>query len=112
MSISGDRIKRLREERGLSQLELADRMGISNSVLSRIESGKRPIEDKELNLFADFFEVSGDYLLGRSISKSPSGGRAYMGGGKDWTDEEKEVANAAIEAWREMKRKQKKLEGK
>ncbi|CAH1215895.1 hypothetical protein PAECIP111890_04310 [Paenibacillus sp. JJ-223] len=29
-----------------------------------------------------------------------------MDGGKGWTEEEKEVANAAIQAWREMKRKQ------
>lgn len=112
MTVSGDRIKRLREERGLSQLELAERVGINNSVLSRIESGKRPIEDKELNLFADFFEVSGDYLLGRSISKASSGGSAYSDGGKDWTDEEKAVADAAVQAWREMKRKQKEQEGK
>ncbi|MEK4732836.1 helix-turn-helix domain-containing protein [Paenibacillus sp. FSL L8-0641] len=112
VSVSGDRIKLLREERGLSQLELAERIGINNSVLSRIESGKRAIEDKELNVFADFFEVSGDYLLGRSISRSPSGGHAYMNGGKDWTEEEKEVADAAIQAWREMKRKQREKEQK
>ncbi|WP_236418710.1 helix-turn-helix transcriptional regulator [Paenibacillus sp. JJ-223] len=106
MSVSGERIKKLREEKGLSQLEFAERIGMSNSVLSRIESGKRPLEDEEINLFADFFEVSGDYILGRSISKTPSGGSAYMDGGKGWTEEEKEVANAAIQAWREMKRKQ------
>lgn len=106
MSLSGKRIKSLREERGLSQLELAERIGMNNSVLSRIESGKRPIEENEINIFADFFEVSGDYILGRSISKTPSGGSAYIDGGKGWTEEEKEVANAAIQAWREMKRKQ------
>ncbi|MEK5026664.1 helix-turn-helix domain-containing protein [Paenibacillus sp. FSL M7-1046] len=36
LSISGDRIKKLREARGISQIELADRIGINNSVLSRI----------------------------------------------------------------------------
>ncbi|WP_185929522.1 transcriptional regulator [Paenibacillus popilliae] len=36
------------------------------SVLSRIESGKRPVEHDEINLFADFFTVTGDYLLGRT----------------------------------------------
>lgn len=66
MSVAGDRIKKLREEAKLSQLELANRIGINNSVLSRIESGKRAVEDSEINLFADFFDVSGDYLLGRT----------------------------------------------
>jgi len=106
LSVTGKRIKNLREERGLSQLEFSERIGMSNSVLSRIESGKRPIEDNEINIFADFFEVSGDYILGRSISKTPSGGSAYLDGGKSWTEEEKQVADAAIQAWREMKKKQ------
>ena len=89
MSVSGKRIKNLREERGLSQLEFAERIGMSNSVLSRIESGKRPIEDNEINIFADF--LSGDYILGRSISRTPSGGSAYMDGGKGWTEEENKL---------------------
>lgn len=66
MSVVGSRIKQLRERMGLSQVELAERIGLNNSVLSRIESGKRPIEDHELNLFADFFDVDADYLLGRT----------------------------------------------
>ncbi|WP_354478252.1 helix-turn-helix transcriptional regulator [Paenibacillus sp. PvP094] len=49
----------MREERGLSQLVFTERIGMSNSVFSRIESGKRPIEDNEINIFADLFEVSG-----------------------------------------------------
>ena len=66
MAVAGVRIKKLREEMNLSQIELANRIGINNSVLSRIEAGKRAVEDSELNLFADFFGVSGDYLLGRT----------------------------------------------
>ncbi|MDH6370584.1 transcriptional regulator with XRE-family HTH domain [Paenibacillus sp. PastF-3] len=69
MSISGDRIRQLRETRNLSQIELANRIGINNSVLSRIESGRRPVADSEINSFADFFDVSGDYLLGRTNKK-------------------------------------------
>ncbi|PFK30743.1 hypothetical protein COJ18_27040 [Bacillus cereus] len=62
----GYRIKKLREERKWSQLEFAEKMGINNSVLSRIESGKRPIEDSLINKAADIFNVSTDYLLGRT----------------------------------------------
>ncbi|PGF06464.1 hypothetical protein COM59_24085 [Bacillus pseudomycoides] len=65
-STIGYRIKKLREENKWSQLEFAERMGINNSVLSRIESGKRPIEDSLINKAADIFDVSTDYLLGRT----------------------------------------------
>src|SRR5690606_11521715 len=41
-------------------------LGIHNSVLSRIEAGKRPIEDELLAKISDIFDVSVDYLLGRT----------------------------------------------
>ena len=66
MSVVGERIRSLREERDMNQVELADAIGINNSVLSRIETGKRPVEDYLLERFSDFFGVSTDYLLGRS----------------------------------------------
>jgi transcriptional regulator with XRE-family HTH domain len=61
----GLRIKQLREKRDWSQLELAKRVGINNSVLSRIEADKRPIEAELLAKFAEVFGVSSDYILGR-----------------------------------------------
>jgi len=64
MKTTGDRIRRLRERNGWTQLELADAVKINNSVLSRIESGKRPVEDELLVRFADVFNTSADYLLG------------------------------------------------
>ncbi|MBP0725569.1 helix-turn-helix transcriptional regulator [Bacillus sp. RG28] len=66
MDIVGKKVKELREKRGLSQLDLAETLEINNSVLSRIESGKRPVEDVLVIKFADFFNVTSDYLLGRS----------------------------------------------
>ena len=53
----------LRTYYDLTQKELSERTGINQSVLSRIENGTRPIRDDELKLFADFFNVSTDYLL-------------------------------------------------
>ncbi|MEI7026171.1 helix-turn-helix domain-containing protein [Paenibacillus sp. y28] len=61
----GTRIRQEREKREWSQLELAAKIGINNSVLSRIEANKRPVEDVLLVKFADLFEVSTDYLTGR-----------------------------------------------
>ena len=66
MDTPGLRIRQLREERHMSQLELAKQIEINNSVLSRIESGKRDVEDYLLVRFANFFNVSTDYILGRT----------------------------------------------
>ncbi|NJJ37873.1 helix-turn-helix domain-containing protein [Paenibacillus apii] len=106
MSISGDRIKKLREAQGLSQLELADRIGINNSVLSRIESGKRPVEDSEINQFADFFDVSGDYILGRTNDPKPfKPSLSFYGGPNDWTEEEFKAADDFIKEVRKAREK-------
>lgn len=100
----GDRIKRHRELLNLTQLDLAEKIGINNSVLSRIEAGKRPVEDSELVLFADFFDVDTDYLLGRTnkprSSVDSDSGRAYRDGGKDWTEDEIQAADEFIEMLR------------
>jgi transcriptional regulator with XRE-family HTH domain len=67
----GARIRQLRDRRGWSQKYLSNLVGINNSVLSRIESNKRPVESEELKRFADVFEVSTDYLSGYSKSTLP-----------------------------------------
>lgn len=106
MSISGDRIKKLREAQGISQIELAGRIGINNSVLSRIESGKRPVEDTEINAFADFFDVTGDYILGRSDKKkSIETNMSFLGGPDNYTPDEIEEMEAALLRYREMKKR-------
>lgn len=72
MITTGQRIRRLRERKGWTQLELAAALNINNSVLSRIESGKRPVEDELLVRLADLFGTSTDYLLGRADRISES----------------------------------------
>lgn len=61
-----NRISELRQKNKLTQKELADKLNINYSVLSRIETGERSIRDDELLTIADFFNVTTDYLLGRS----------------------------------------------
>ena len=65
MSI-GERIISLREEHGWTQKELAKRVNINVSVMNRIEANERPLKDYEVVLLANVFNVSADYLLGRS----------------------------------------------
>ncbi|MER2107420.1 MAG: helix-turn-helix transcriptional regulator [Solibacillus sp.] len=66
MTSLGIRIKHLREKNNISQIDFAKKIGVSNTVLSRYESGDRKPDYDTLQLIADFFEVSTDYLLGRT----------------------------------------------
>lgn len=66
----GYRIKYLRERNNISQIEFAKKIGVSNTVLSRYESGDRKPDYDTLQLIADFFDVSTDYLLGRTDTAS------------------------------------------
>jgi transcriptional regulator with XRE-family HTH domain len=61
----GDRIRILRERKGLSQKHLAYKLGIPNQSLSNYERGFREAPAEVLRKIADFFGVSVDYLLGR-----------------------------------------------
>ncbi|MER1958840.1 MAG: helix-turn-helix transcriptional regulator [Solibacillus sp.] len=70
MASLGSRIKGLREKYNISQKDFAVKIGVSNVVLSRYESDERKPDYDTLQLIADFFEVSTDYLLGR-IEKNP-----------------------------------------
>lgn len=62
----GDRIKSLRERNGISQKDFAKKINVSNVVLSRYESNERKPDYDTLQLIADYFEVTTDYLLGRT----------------------------------------------
>jgi transcriptional regulator with XRE-family HTH domain len=62
----GDRIALLREKNGLTQEELSAKLGISRAALSHYETNRREPDYNTLQKIADFFEVSIDYLLGRT----------------------------------------------
>ncbi len=60
----------LRRERGLSQKQAAKDLGISQSLLSHYEKGIRECGLDFLIRAADYYEVSADYLLGRTVQRS------------------------------------------
>lgn len=60
------RIKELREKAGLTQKELAEKLGLTDGAIGLYEVGKRNPSLSILNKLADFFDVSIDYLLGRT----------------------------------------------
>lgn len=64
------RIKQLREERGLTQIELAKILKISNTTLSQYETGARVPSDDIKTALADYFGVSLDFLFGRTNQRT------------------------------------------
>lgn len=62
----GHRIAKLREEKGLTQEELAAAIGISRASLSHYESDRRKPNLITLTRLADLFQVSVDYIIGRN----------------------------------------------
>lgn len=83
-----DRIRKLREEKGLTQEELAKILGISRATLASWETGRREPDFETTSKIAEFFGVSIDYLLGRTNNPAPNGS------GKPSLEEEfSEIAN-------------------
>ena len=66
-----DRIRDLREDNDLKQEDLAKLLNCTQACYSNYENGKREIPHKALCLLADFYNVSIDYLLGRTSTKTP-----------------------------------------
>jgi len=68
------RLKTLREKRGLSQTEVAKRMGIARTTYSGYELGTREPDQNTLMKLARFFDVSVDYLIGNTDNPTPPDG--------------------------------------
>jgi transcriptional regulator with XRE-family HTH domain len=107
----------LRERSGFkSQRQLALQSGVSNGTIARIESGTQKVTPETLKLLAPHLkEVDYDQLMIKagyikeptvldtfhemnksSVLKEQSAGRAYYGGGLDWSEEEKKNADRKV----------------
>ena len=60
-----NRLRELREERDLRQIDVSLATGIDQKTLSNYETGKTNPDSYALLKLADFFEVSIDYIVGR-----------------------------------------------
>lgn len=68
----GPILKNLRKENKLTQKELADKINVTHVSISGYESGNRNPDTETLQLIADYFDTSVDYLLGRTHKKGSS----------------------------------------
>lgn len=65
----GRRLKELRELKKISRAEFAEKMKLSYWAISKYETDERTPDSETLGKIADFFDVSIDYLLGRTNTK-------------------------------------------
>ena len=60
------RLRNLRNKKGISQAQLSEEIGVTKSTVSLYETGDNVPDIKTFSKIADFFDVSYDYLLGKS----------------------------------------------
>ncbi len=60
------KLRELRKKRKISQIKLSMDLNMSQNTISRYETGERQPGITELILLADYFDVSIDYLVGRT----------------------------------------------
>lgn len=66
MNIVGQRLRSLRESLKYSQVKMAEFVGVKQSSINRYESGEAEPTFEVLLKYADFFDVSMDYIFGRT----------------------------------------------
>ncbi|WP_422446022.1 helix-turn-helix domain-containing protein [Thermoanaerobacterium sp. DL9XJH110] len=71
MESIGDKIRRLREQKGLTQKQLAELIGTTEASLSRYENNLREPKAEIISRLANALGVSADYLLGKSEEDKP-----------------------------------------
>lgn len=60
-----EQLRELRLQRGMTQTQVGDLIGVSCVTVGRYEAGEREPSNAKISAFADYFGVSIDYLMGR-----------------------------------------------
>lgn len=66
-----ERIKSLREDKSLYQKDIAQKLNITQQQYNKYELEINSIPIEKLNILADFYETSIDYLIGRTDKREP-----------------------------------------
>jgi transcriptional regulator with XRE-family HTH domain len=66
MEVTAKRLVELRKSVHMSQAKMADALGIAQSTLNRLEHDQQIISDEAILKYADYFDVSLDYICGRT----------------------------------------------
>ena len=75
-------LRELRTQKGLTQAELSKTLQVSASSIGMYEQGRREPDNETLGRIANYFNVSTDYLLGRTDEPQGTGLQKGDGGGE------------------------------
>lgn len=107
----GERLKELRMEKELTQIELGTKFNLGKTAISLYETNARFPDKDILEKMADFFKVSVDYLLGRTdirnadIPKEVDGEFInFYEGYKDLDEAHKDILKATLKAFVDAKK--------
>ncbi|MUG45478.1 helix-turn-helix domain-containing protein [Paenibacillus woosongensis] len=113
MATFGQRLRTLRIENNLTQKDLAKLFKVSESAIGMYERDEREPSFKLTNQIADHFNVTTDYLHGRTNKPdSYETNMSFYGGSKNYTPDEIAVMEATLKAYREQLKKMKNDEKK
>jgi bacteriophage CI repressor helix-turn-helix domain len=103
-----ERLKKLRKDTGLTQVDVAEKLGISQPAYASWERGvKKPTQDNLVKI-AQVLNVSVDYLVGNSEEKSDDLGNIeflFRMNSKGLTVEEKEIFKKELIEFMEERKK-------
>ena len=99
----GDVFKQLRLEKGLSQDKIAEELDVSQPLIAKWESHQSTPAPEMLDYIADYFNISVDYLIGRSKYKNLESDNSELDNvlfnkAKELTDDEKKTIINVINA--------------
>jgi transcriptional regulator with XRE-family HTH domain len=99
-----NRLKKIREARGLSQADLAKKTGLQPAAVSHFETGNRSPSFDNLRKLSDALGVSVDYLLGRIDEEQHGTGMAAAPRAQQLFRHAEKLSDASFEALEMMAR--------
>lgn len=100
-----NRLRELRIERELLQSDIAKLINKSERTVGFYETGERDMNTETLAILANFFNVSIDYLLGKSDIRNPEDYKYAYNRPKEAEGLSDEEVNDALRFYKEMKKK-------
>ena len=100
------KIRELRNEKGISQSSLANHLGLTQQAIAKWEKGIAEPDSVTLNKLASFFNVSVDFLLGRTNVRNPNNNtdedfpddvKVLMRSVSKLTDKQKEIVKRLVQ---------------
>lgn len=76
--LAGKNLKKLREERGLTQKELAEKLDLSTGLISRIERGENSLAPRHIASICKLLDVEPDYFYKVNIDHNMETARALL----------------------------------